>query len=205
MQFSDNESDIMLIDGYLGDHTIGKISPLSLVIVALQPVIERQPQLVMLHFFCGLHLRDESIPMGPRGMLLSLAAQLTFRLQLLDPAIIHYIEETYARIGVDQSSDIPRLCALFAALVNLFPPGTTIYCILNDISEFETSLYGWEDELCAIFDYFRNLIHNQAITVTLKLLMTVVHKSIVIYQRVHPNEHVTLEAGNASSDEAVFE
>ncbi|KAI0145062.1 hypothetical protein GGR57DRAFT_494733 [Xylariaceae sp. FL1272] len=203
-QFSESQSDLLLVDAYLGDYTIGKVSPLSLITMALQTLVDQQPHLVIIYFFCGLHLRDESIPMGPKGMLSSLIAQLTFRLQLLDPATMHYIEDIYAGIDMNGVADIPQLCALFAALLNLFPPNMTIYCILNDISEFETSLHGWENELCAIFDYFRQLMHNPAVNVTLKLLMTVAHKSITICRRVHPSEHVTLEAGNARSDDAVF-
>ncbi|KAI1329097.1 hypothetical protein F5Y16DRAFT_133499 [Xylariaceae sp. FL0255] len=201
MQFTNHQSDLVLVDGYLGDHTVGKISPLSLVTVALQTLVDQHPQSVLLYFFCGLHTWDEDIPAGPKGMMQSLIAQLIFRLSLLSPAITPTLSQLYEKIGRCNSEDLNQLCLLFSALVSLFPEKTTIYCIINDISEFETDHRGWEEELCGIFEYFRDLIGHQAVStnVTLKVLLTVAHRSIAIRQRLHTDEHVSLEAGNKSS------
>lgn len=68
-------SDLILVHGQLGDITNGKISALS-TMVALFASMQTVPEVVVLHYICGLHSRGDDLLDGPRGLIQSLIIQL---------------------------------------------------------------------------------------------------------------------------------
>ena len=65
---------------------------------------------------------------------------------------------------------------------------------------FETALGGWERQLCEIVGFWQSIVDDAGSGPTLKVLMTAAHKSITAIQHIDPRDHISLQAGNVSSE-----
>lgn len=191
-------SDIILVDGYLGDISTGRISPLS-GICALFAGLRMFPKLVVLHHFCGLHSNAGETLSGPRGLMLSIITQFIIQFDKHFHGTPVYWELGQCLLSDARHNDIPSLCLLFQQLVSQVPRDFTIYCLMDSIPEFETSSGGWDDELSQIVGFLRGILLEERPGPCLKILMTSAHKSISICRLISPEDQISLGAQNTLS------
>lgn len=190
-------NDVLLIDGYMAGLTIGKLSPLSYLASTLVSVARMQPRSLVLYHFCGLHSHPLDTPSGPRGLLLSFIAQLVVGFGHLGDK-----DRVHLTIGADLLADISRqdvaqLWRLLMELLSQVPGSVVVYMVIDDATEFETSLYGWGEEMETVVNAFVSLsLFTGAVASVIKLLVTSAQKSLDIRRFFRAEDHISLEAGN---------
>ncbi len=206
-QYLEQKADLILVNGHLSDITTGKISALS-VIVALIASMRKEPQFVVLHHFCGLHSHPSDPVSGPRGMVWSLSAQLVLLLDQQKKGIANFPNMNDAFLQDIGRHNFIALCLLFEVLFRQLDENLTVYCVLDNISEFETTMGGWMSELCEFVDLLQRIASEQVQGPVLKVLMTTPNKSIRIYRQLELNSEISLCAGNIlphSTQQLAFE
>ena len=197
----ERKSDLLLVNGNLSGITTGKITALS-VLAGLFANIQKTPSMAVLYHFCGLHSQQGDPIIGPRGLLQSLIAQLLI--------YIHHCHHGSPRLAITSEKflrdvaqrDLVALCLFLSQLLTQLDRNTTVYCVVDTISEFETSLGGWNDEISDIVSFFQHLIHDTSDGPVLKVLLLAPNRSIQIYKHIHPDDQVWLNSGNLLSDSA---
>ncbi|KAH7375239.1 hypothetical protein B0T11DRAFT_323291 [Plectosphaerella cucumerina] len=141
-------SDLILVNGHMGSLCKGKLSPLSVLAGTLATMRHAVPDLVVLSYFCGLHAAPGDDLAGPRGMLRGLVAQAVLILrdrQGTGPAVAIAADESL--LDGLACRDIGSLCEVLEALLEQLGPGAVVYCVIDNVCEYETSLRGWGDEV----------------------------------------------------------
>lgn len=194
-----HSSDLILVNGHLSGLTRGKISPLSVLAATLASMPPFSPRLLILSHFCGLHTSPRDPTAGPAGMLRSLIGQLilvqrdqhAMTTVTLDDTLVHQI----------LSNDLAGLCDVFRALLMQVHPDTTVYCVLDNVSEFETSLLGWENEICDVVYFLQTMMMagQPRFGPKLRFLLTAANKSIKIHRQLTPADCISLSARHVSS------
>ncbi|KAK7935964.1 hypothetical protein PG985_001459 [Apiospora marii] len=189
-------NDVLLIDGYMAELAISKVSPLSCLASTLVSVARMQPYSLVLYHFCGLHSHPMDTPIGPRGLLMSFIAQLVVGFDHIGDG-----DRIYPTIGADLLTDIPlqdvpQLWSLFVELLSQVPSGVVIYIIIDDSPEFETSLHGWGEETESIIDALTSLASEGVVEAVLKVLVTCTQKCMDIRRFFRVEDYISLEAGN---------
>lgn len=194
-QYQKPKADLILVNGHLSDVTVGKVSALS-VIVALIASMRKEPQFVILHHFCGLHTHLNDPVSGPRGLVWSLTAQLVLQLDQRKGGLAHFpnMNEMFLQ-DVGQHNFI-ALCLLFEQLFYQLHPSLTVYCVLDNISEFETTMSGWGSELCEFVNLLQRIAGERGQGPILKVMMTTANKSIRVYRQLELSNEISLCAGN---------
>jgi hypothetical protein len=196
---SPSSSGLLLVDGCYGDLCDGKVSPLSVICATLAATLDQTQSHVVLHFFCGRHCHPQDALSGPTGLMRSLIYQM-----IIYPGLFSSKLEWESNVTREQlaKGDLAGLCSIFRQLIRSVDPQLTLYCILDGISEFETSLHGWLDQLKQVFDVLRGLSTNATDDRTgpyFKLLMTNAEKSTRISRLIDSRDHIALRAENISS------
>ncbi|KAK1757033.1 hypothetical protein QBC47DRAFT_378286 [Echria macrotheca] len=182
-----SSSDIILVEGY-NDHRLGKVSPLSVFCASLTTTMIRKSLFVLYHF-CGEHAFPKDPIGGPSGMLRSLIAQLAASRLDLSSRLGSLAERL-----IDMS--LPSLVEAFEHLLRGIPPGCTLYIILDNISEFESRLHGWDDEIRQVVRMLDEVSKDPGVGVNLRVLATCPMKSIVLARQIDYRDHISLRAGN---------
>lgn len=212
-------SAALLVDGHCSERMRHGLSPLSvfcatlvqsLLLNASRSGADDNLQVVVLHFFCGQHADPHGLLCGPRGLIRGLVAQLVLQLwrQRL-PLDLGFLAE----LGLDDLGqrrarpgdiDVRVVCRVFAGLLGQLPPGTTVHCVVDGISEFETALGSWAQDLrivVACLLWCGANFEAQA-GVSVKCLFASADGSTVICDLVAPEEQVDLSAGDYSGSVA---
>ncbi|KAK7963481.1 hypothetical protein PG996_008828 [Apiospora saccharicola] len=189
-------NDVLLIDGYMAELVISKVSPLSCLASTLVSVARMQPHSLVLYHFCGLHSHPLDTPSGPRGLLHSFIAQLVVGFDHIEGE-----NRVYPTIGagllVDiPHQDLPQLWSLFMELISQVPSGVIVYMVIDDAPEFETSLHEWEEEMKSIVDALVSLSAEGVVAAVLKVLVTCAQKCMDIRRFFRADDYISLEAGN---------
>lgn len=96
------------------------------------------------------------------------------------------------------NGDLTAFCKVVTQILGKVRGYSSIYCILDNICVYETSLYGWSKELKEVFETLRELsASNSEIEASFKLLLTSTSTSTIISRLVDPSAHLSLVAGNA--------
>ena len=191
-------SDLILVDGHLDDVTTGKISPLS-VFGASFAKVRKAPRLVVLHHFCGLHSHPKDPVSGPRGILRSFIAQILLHLSHYggDFMLLPHADGPFLR---DLSEHQPQaLLVLFKELLSQIHPEATVYCLVDNVSDFETASEDWEMELCEIVDTLQIFVKAGEPGPALKILLTDSRRSIAVFRHIRPGDQISLSSGNTYS------
>ncbi|KAK8034170.1 hypothetical protein PG993_009165 [Apiospora rasikravindrae] len=188
----------LLIDGYMAEIAISKVSPLSCLVSTLVSVARMQPRSMVLYHFCGLHSHLSDKPSGPKGLLLSFIAQLAVGFGHMGDT-----DRVHPTIGVDLLTDIPhqdvtQLWRLFMELLSQAPSGFVVYVVVDDATEFETSLHGWGGEMETVINALLILSSEGAVPSVLKVLVTCTQRSMDIRRFFRAEDYISLEAGNLS-------
>ncbi|KAJ3460142.1 hypothetical protein MRS44_011009 [Fusarium solani] len=199
------ESEMLLVDGHCGDQSIGKVAPTSVFCSGLVQTLSgplhdpsltslpRQPQIV-LHFFAGQHTNPSAGLYGPRGLIRSLIDQLLMQWPGHEHLNLTFLEREF--LGRITSDDLETsfLCYIFERLVSQLGFSSPLCCIVDGLSHFETSLWGWADDLMMIIDSFFACMHHEAGIV--KFLLVSPERSTRVRHRIPEDYHVDLRAGN---------
>ena len=88
-----------------------------------------------------------------------------------------------------EDHNIPSLCHLFCELVASLECSRPVFCIIDDSSEMETVLRGWQGDTCLIFETLLGLVDNdQRVGPALKVLLTSPERSINLADTVIPSD-----------------
>jgi len=193
LDFSGGGSDLILVDGNLDTESEGKISSLSAFCGSFIEA-RKAPHFLVLYHFCGLHTQFSDSLSGPRGMVRNLISQLLrwhetegtpLTITLSDP-----------NCGELSGHQLPSLLVLFRELMQQTPSGMTLYCLIDGISEFETTNYDWETELSETVGFLHTLVEDlrQASIPgpAFKILLTAAQRSITVVQQIHSSDQIAL-------------
>jgi hypothetical protein len=188
---NDTQSDILLVDGH-SEEMAGRISPLSVMCgtMTAKMIAEGLP---VLYHFCGEHTSYGDPMAGPRGMLRNLISQL-----------ITYSNQLPERLWVGDGSfheelEEQTLYAFAALLQHLLPQIFTehvVFIVLDGVSEFESDLHGWREELIQVITFLYHLGCDATSGIRLKILMTCPIKSTSLVSCISAQDHISLMAGN---------
>lgn len=205
----DLHSDILLVDAHVGSQTSGKTTSMSVFCATLvQSLLDyskatTQPgrsEFVLYHF-CGLHHNKIGNLEGPPGLIRSLVGQL-LQAWPRDRPPDTPSETSLRDFGSGHTeSDVRAACQMFEKLVSVLPPGTTIHCIIDGISEFDTELWERSRYLKMVLDCLRALVMSSSTLhkneAHLKVLMTSAHSSSKAMRELLTEEQqISLRAGN---------
>lgn len=155
--------DHLLVDGHCENHTTRRTSPLSVFLASLtQSLLDRLSQPasfqggpdIVLYFFCGQHVEDGPLA-GPQGLIRSLATQLILSWpQQSPPPDVGFLSSLLpgALSEAEEDLEVDTVCRIFQAILRQLPPSSTVYCIIDGISYFETSIGGRSEDACTVVD-----------------------------------------------------
>jgi hypothetical protein len=204
-------SDILVVDGQCQEQSVGKISPISVFCASLFEVLSgsvsnptdaavfRKPT-VLLSFFCRQHPAPHDGLPGPAGLMRSLIDQLLLEWPENDRLDTLFIQQQpWIWEGIEKS-DVSTLCYVFGELLRQLGPASLVYCIIDGISQFDTSLRGWNQELQTIVDCFTHYITGDSRTrpgtAPVKILLASADKSVTLKRELPSGHHIDLRAGN---------
>ena len=212
----DIDFSILLVDGHCGDQSIGSIAPTSVLCAGLVEILSgrlpspwppMQESSIVLYFFAGQHKVPGNGLYGPCGLLRSLIDQLLLKWpgqNLVDLAFLqdHHIS------GTDHGYRTQDLCYIFWTLVGQLDPDSSIYCLIDSISSFETELQGWIHDLEDIIDCFLGCVERvqkRRDLAPVKFLLISADKSTRIRHMISKTFHVGLRADNFHSQTRIHE
>jgi hypothetical protein len=198
LQYADRRSDLVLVNGHMGDIATGKVSPLSVFGASLVKV-RKAPQFVVLHHFCGLHAHRGDPLCGPSGMLRSLIAQLLLHGHQRSGGAAGFPAMNAMFVQDLAQYKLYALCELFRALVRQLDSASTVYCLVDNVCEFETTLGDWQDQLVEIIGLFQDMVRDAEMEALFKVLLTATHRSTAVGRHIHLDDQIWLSAGNVYS------
>jgi hypothetical protein len=168
---------------------------------------------IVLHHFCTLHARtpkDDPVA-GPRGLLRRLIAQLAIHLADLHVGSLTRLmdRELFGDVHVGPESknhdDFNALCELFGLLLNEVPKGVTVFIIIDNASDFESTLNNWGDEITYVAWRLRGIGRPQCtqsdppllvpnLEPTVRIMMTFSMRSVAVVKKQHPADCISLDA-----------
>jgi hypothetical protein len=189
--FSSRNSDLLLVDGNADSFGSSRISPMSFLCATLVLTLLNNRPAISLNFFCGQHVASDDELKGPNGLIRSLIAQLlltgrTLSLDFIDSRIYREDLESHTQVA---------LCHTFQQLVKQLPVDTLVFCVIDGVSLYERT--DWRGDLSFVVDRLSDLVKDERLQPTFKLLMTSPYASKYIHRRIAPYQHVVLRSGTA--------
>lgn len=196
-----SRTEPLLVDGHCGNHMNRRASPMSVFCASLiqslrnnsakQKEQERRQQShsstdLVLYFFCGQHMYDEGPLAGPQGLIRSLTTQLILAWpQLMAPPDLQLISSLFSEnvYSAQSDLDIQTVCDIFEALLGQLPTMSTVHCIIDGLSCFETSIGNWSEGIWDVVDFLSSCYSydmRYGPRPTVKLLLASADKSTVV-------------------------
>ncbi|TGJ67516.1 hypothetical protein EYR41_006644 [Orbilia oligospora] len=197
MWMSNNESDILLVDGNLHSSASDNLSAMSLFNATFAiSMASIRTEDVFVHFFCGLHTSARDWFYGPSGLVRSLIIQLLRALdQRGDPNLNFINSKRYVRRL--KMHDLDTLCIAVEELINQFPIGTSIYCIIDGISVYDKDYQGLFEGMKIVLGRLQDIIQNDNLELNFKVLCTTPGRSTKrVKQLVHSECRLDLTSNN---------
>lgn len=118
--------DLISVEANIATAALERLSVVSVFCATfVASMISVQPQEVVVYFFCGLHNGSKDAWQGPNGLVRSLVTQLVMKLVELDILSLDFINNRdYLRDLEDHDP-------------NSLSTNTTIYCVIDGISNFD--------------------------------------------------------------------
>jgi hypothetical protein len=159
-------TDLIYIEGLLDSANFGRTSPVSYICANLVLLFRDQPDTMTLHFFCGQHVASYDSLRGPKGLMRSILAQFleTWPDVPLDNVDLTGFQEKHEMTAMDV------LCQVFEQLVRQLPVHATLFCIIDDLSQFEKNL--WTEDYLSLLYLFNQLGKNEGSGPRVKLMVT---------------------------------
>jgi hypothetical protein len=211
------ESCLLLADGSDEDHATASVSAMSLLCVSIIGTLtsnQRKNQVVIIHFFAGLHC---DMGEGPKFMMRSLIMQVLLSLRshrCLDLTFIN--NNGYLRDLMNR--DWRSLAYTLCRLLQQFPSYMTVYCLIDGVSSFESTYLGFVGDMVAFVEEMRTIVwprqmvggvhyhvnpqdqRREGVSCNFKLLMTSANGTNVLHERVDQfSQYVALGSGYGAS------
>lgn len=191
--FSSTRSEVLLVDGNTDSTDPGRTSPMTFLSATLiASIIKMQPQAITLYFFCGRHTSPNDALRGPIGMMRSLVTGIIMELRRRGELSLDFIDSRPYREALERHDPL-AICVTFQQLIKQLPLDTPVYCIIGGISWLEK--HEWLEELYGVVDKFQELVSDEQLRPSFKVLMTSPHRSRFIHRRVSPQQRVILQSG----------
>ena len=197
MWMSNNEPDILLVDGNLHSSASDNLSAMSIFSATFAvSMASIRSEDVFVHFFCGLHTSVRDWFYGPSGLVRSLIIQLLRALdQRGDPNLNFINSKRYVRRL--KMHDLDALCIAVEELIHQVPVGTNIYCIIDGISVYDKDYQGLFEGMKIVIGRLQDIIQNDNLESNFKILCTTPGRSTRrVKQLVHPECHLDLSSNN---------
>lgn len=130
-------SQALLVNGTDRDHVHDAISSMSILAVDIMSSLmnaNRQGQVAVLHFFCGLHSDAKE---GPRMMIRSLISQIMILLQRYRCLNLEFIDSQAFMTDLE-NDNFAALLYTFQKLCRQLPQYLTVYCFIDGIPFYES-------------------------------------------------------------------
>jgi len=177
---SSAETGLIYVEGHLDSSRFGKTSPISYFCANLVQLLRDSEASVTLNFFCGQNVASNDDLQGPRGSMRSLLSQL---LRILPNAPLHGIDlADFLNNGNQESIPIQDLCRIFELLLGQVSMHSTVFCIIDDLSQFEKDR--WDEDYWHFLRMLGSLIVGQESSIRFKVLMTSSTKSKRLQEHV---------------------
>lgn len=162
--------DIVLVNANLLDSGMENITAVSVFCTTLiTSLISIQPDNVVLHFFCGLHVNVEDPCPGPTGLVRMLIIQVFTYLRQWKLLDLDFLDDRN-KVKDLENQDLQMLCETLWSLLWQFDSGTQIYCIIDSITLFDTEAMLPDLEL--ILSYLQQIVDDDKLPAIFKVLMT---------------------------------
>lgn len=111
---------------------------------------------------------------------------------------LHFLAEfpDLVRHSHPEEIDVQTMCRIFIGLLNQLPPGSTVHCIVDGVSQFETVLFGMAPNMWTIVDCLQWCVSNTNASVFMKLLLSSADASTVVHDLIPYNQQVDLRSGH---------
>lgn len=162
---------------------------LSIVSSTLVKVNQDSPKATSIYFFCGMHDNPQDTVCGPQGMIRSLISQVLrqfdVNLEFISMLIRPLIEKLNLR----------ALCDCLGKLVKQLPARTVIFCVIDGISFFETTL--WSNDTAKVIGDLRDLAYDNETGAIFKLLVTSPRRSKHVASIFEPETRLNVSSSDA--------
>lgn len=156
-------------------------------------LLPQSPQII-LEYFSGQHNVDTSGLTGPQGMMRSLLDQLLQKW----PDEVPLSLQCLRRLDYSRDLSTSDLCDLFETVARQLPVHFPVWCIIDNVSHFETSLGGWADELIDIVECFWRCVRGQwarGASAPVKFLLATANRSMYIWEQIPHDDQIDLGDG----------
>jgi len=93
--------------------------------------------------------------------------------------------------------DPTALCALLGQLLGSVPAGVTVFIILDNVSHFESTAFGWLDDMLVVSSQLRGIGNWLGPSgAQVRIVMTCAMRSTALDGYLHPDDVISLEAEN---------
>lgn len=197
-------SDMLLINGYFEEYARA-ISPLSVFGAFLASGVLAQQGMsnIVLHHFCTLHTDPRDELAGPKGLLRRLVAQILTHLVRHNVHSLLVDRELLHDSGPEGAHQLNALVELLGRLLEEVPDGVGVFIIIDNISDFETSLYDWGEEMDFVVGRLRSIGKPgeegglaPGLRGRVRVLMTCGMKSVGVFRWMEAGRCLSLEAEN---------
>jgi hypothetical protein len=173
-----SEKDLIYVEGHLDPSRFGRTSPISYFCANLAQLFGDSATSITLHFFCGQHVAFNDDLQGPRGLIRSLLTQLL----KIWPSDLLYGLDFAGFIGNHESIPMGDLCQIFELLLRQVPIHSTVFCIIDDLAQFEKDR--WDEDYWHFLRMLGTLILGQESGMKFKVLITSSTKSKRLQEHV---------------------
>lgn len=177
----------LLIEGDTIDMSTGRSSPLSVFCASLSTSLAQGQTFIVLDYFCGWHSNRMQQGSGPRGLIRSLISQLLQSPNKTQPSL-DFI--TIPLLDGIRRSEPLALCQVLLRLLHQIPSGTTVFCIIDGICEYE-SQESWCNDIALLIRNLRGVMSPDPRFPCLKLLLVSDGRSRLA-QGLEPRERLFL-------------
>jgi hypothetical protein len=183
---------------------IGGISALSIMCVGIvetfgSPGQEPLPQspYIIAEYFSNHHETDTSGLDGPQGLMRSLIHQVLCQWPSNVP--LNLQARRHESFSETREWSVGGLCQLFESIICQLPRELPIWCIIDNISHFETSLGRWDRDLEEIVCYFDRYVENGkrtgGLSAPIKFLFATASRSVFVGDLIPPDAEINLRDG----------
>jgi hypothetical protein len=149
---SNRDADMIDIEGRLDPSNFGRTSPVSYICANLVQLFSEERDSIVLHFFCGQHAASNDRLHGPKGLVRSFLAQLIHSSKNVQ------VENDIGGLITANNGllNMVTLCQSFNLLVMQMSRHTKVYCIIDDICQYETERL--QEDYMYLLDLFAHLL-----------------------------------------------
>ncbi|KUI58697.1 Acidic mammalian chitinase [Cytospora mali] len=186
-----DDAALLLVNGHCRSDGTGKTSPLSVWCASFAVALKQSPSLVVLHYFCGLHTNPGRALSGPVGLIKSLIDHL-LAYEATGSSTVAYLEKKTLEMAM--KDDVGCLCEILRELLLQVSKSRIVFCIVDNVCEFETKWDNWLQRLTQVFETLYKLVDHDRLggQIKLKVLLTSADRSTHLADKVTPGELISL-------------